>query len=356
MATPGRRKQRYVLDIDDVVKRGLMTKANAEELLRGLNASASTVALSVPVGGTNNGVFTDQQLLKYDAATGKIISAGFTGVLPGGNSVFVPHETGAIYSDQSVDKTSKANVEMPIAIHNLDLPVNSRWSDVLVTFQFAMDSLNASMTGLEVRFGADPTPPVGFIQPDKTLLYQVGASPDNLSVTWQAMGAVPDANAFDDPLIITLFGVPNDNPSYRTVITRASYRGLVPEPAGGGQKGIPVFINPTLVMTADLLAPTSWQTIDLTSMVPENSSAVILSARAESSQYNVADLVVRRSAAAPTEFLLLTSAAAGSGDWISNNNQGIYPFATFGVNRTFQWSTKNNTFNKIRMFVEGYVT
>lgn len=333
-----------------------MTKANAEALIRGINASGGTVKLAVPFGGTGNEIYTDQQLLKYDALTGKIVSAGFTGVLPGGNSIFIPRETGTIYTQDITDKLTNSATEIEIARHTTVLPPNSQWSDLMTTFQFTLMASNPTMTGLRILLGEDAIEPVEIISPSKTLLYQSGAAPDSQAVTWVAMGQIPTTHAFDDPLVVRLMGVPGDLASYRTVVSRISYRGVVPEPAAGGQKGIPVFFDPVVVVNANNLTQPVWQTFDCSLYVPSGVSAVILSAQAVSTTFGPAELRVRRSAADPTSHLVLTSAAAGGGDFISNNNQGIYPFATVGNVRSFQWAIPSSTFSSVALYLEGYVT
>lgn len=357
--TPGNRKQRYILDIDDVVKDGFMTKANAEALIRGINGSSGVVKLSVPFGGTNNATFVDQEVLKYDAASGKIVSAGFTGVLPGGNSVFIPRETGTIYTDLGVDKMTKSGVEMVIASQNFDLPANSQWSDLMVTFQFAMNDVNPSVTGLEVRLGDDATPPVGFVQPPKTLLYQVGASPDNVAVTWLAMGHIPLARSFDTTLNVNLYGAPQDLPSYRSVITRASYRGLQPEPAAGGQKGIPIFLDPEYVIfySPGGVPVIPWTTVDISPYVPETASAVLMSFHVRSNEQGSGGAIqVRRQLGSPVYTVVTAVTNNDEDDLDSDISMFILPFAQTAGVRTIDyqitWPFNAGAFVKLM----GYIT
>lgn len=356
MPNPGNRKQRYVLDIDDVVKDGFMTKDNAEALIRGINGSGGMVKLAVPFGGTNNGVFTDQELVKYDAATGKIVSAGFTGVLPGGNSIFIPRETGTLYSNSGVDTTTKSAAEMVIADQSFALPANSQWSDLMIVFQFAMNDLNPQVTGLEVRIGGDATPPIGFIQPAKPLLYQVGASPDNLSVTWIGMGQVPLSRAFDSPLQVRLYGSPQDITSYRSVITRASYRGLVPEPPTGGQKGVPVFIPPQIVYAG--AGAYGWATFDATTYVPAEASAVIIYCFARSNEQGGGSRNVNyRTESGAGVFVIGAVQTNDDEDDIDTSlTQMILPFKSAGGMQSFQVQVESYTNGGVNIVLLGYIT
>lgn len=90
-------RQRYSLDVDDLLQETLFTSANSDNLLRGVSQNATTF-LAVRAGGTGNGTFTDKQLLAYDAAQNKIISAGFAtdGKIPV-VSVSAPSDTTLIW-------------------------------------------------------------------------------------------------------------------------------------------------------------------------------------------------------------------------------------------------------------------
>lgn len=233
MPSSGRRKQRYVLDIDDVVRAGFMTKTNEEALMRGINASEGTVQLSVPFGGTNNALFNDQELIMYDAATQKLVSSGLTGLLPGGQSVFYPWETGVLYSKQGVDLSTVSASEVAIVDQTFTLPNNNTvWSDLLMHFSFRLNVGSVNLTGLRILLGDDVTEPSTIISPDKTFLYRLDDEVDYIYVQWTAMGHVPAAHIFDSELHVRLMAVPSDAPGFRTCLTRVSYRGVVPEEGG----------------------------------------------------------------------------------------------------------------------------
>lgn len=357
MSNPGNRKQRYILDIDDVVKDGFMTKANAEALIRGVNGSGGVVKLGVPFGGTNNASFNDQELLKYDAITGKIVSAGFSGVLPGGNSIFIPRETGTIYANNGVDQINSSATEMVLASQSFSLPANSLWSDLMVTFQTQLNASFPSVGGLEVRLGNDATPPSGFFQPNKTLFWIAQVPGDNSSVTWLGMGQIPLARAFDDPLVVNLYGAPQDIISYRTVITRASYRGLQPEPAAGGQKGIPIFLNPSYVFYAGVGA-TGWTTVDVSSRVPEGASAVMINTFARSNEQGGGSRNIKyRPQAGGGEYLLVSCQTNNDEDDIdTDTTQMILPFNTSGSVRSFQYLVEAYFNGGTNIVLTGYIT
>ena len=69
------RKQRYVLDFDDLLKEGFLTQANAGALIRGLNKSGSEDLLSVEVGGLGNNLFTNGQPIIFNASLNRFVSA-----------------------------------------------------------------------------------------------------------------------------------------------------------------------------------------------------------------------------------------------------------------------------------------
>jgi hypothetical protein len=68
-------KQRYILDVDDVVKDGFMIQANANEIVRGINKNANEV-LAVRVGGLGATVFNDGEFIYYNAAAKAFQSSG----------------------------------------------------------------------------------------------------------------------------------------------------------------------------------------------------------------------------------------------------------------------------------------
>lgn len=358
MPTPGNRKQRYVLDIDDVVRRGFMTQANAENLIAGLNESGSVEKLAVAVGGTNNDTFTDQELLRYDAATGKIVSAGVTGVLPGGASAFVPWETGALYSNSGLDTATKSSNEILLASQTFNLPANSLWSDLMMVYNSVLGPSGTTVTGLQMRFSGVATPPSTVIQMPATHVYQVGASPDTLALTWVAMGAIPSDRQTHSVLTVNLYGKPQDIPGLRALLTRVSYRGAVPAPTGG-QKGIPIFFA-TPVIVYNTPAPIGWTTFDATAYVPEGASAVLLWAqlREEGTGSSVGTpSTINYRASAGAYIYSLGSCMANSGsDADTTVSQQMLPFSTSGLTRSFQYSVTNNPNMNATIILLGYIS
>lgn len=357
MSNPGNRKQRYILDIDDVVKDGFMTKANAEALIRGINGSGGVVKLGVPFGGTNNAAFTDQELLKYDASTNKIISSGVTGVLPGGQSVFIPWETQVQYADAPVDTTTKSLSEIEIGTFSFPLGANAVWSDLLVVFQFALNSTNPSMTGLRLLLNDDVIEPSGIFFPSKTLLYQVEPASDTLMHTWVAMGPIPSSQNFSDPLVVRLLGIPQDAPNYRKAMVRLSSRHLVPSPAGGGQKGIPVFLQPSYLFYGGVGA-TGWTTVDITSRVPEGASAVLINTFARSNEQGGGSRNIKyRTEAGGGEYLLVSCQTNNDEDDIdTDTTQMILPFKSSGGVRSFQYLVEAYFNGGTNIVLTGYIT
>lgn len=357
MSNPGNRKQRYILDIDDVVKDGFMTKANAEALIRGINGSGGVVKLGVPFGGTNNAAFTDQELLKYDALTNKIVSSGVTGVLPGGQSVFIPWETQVQYADQSVDSTSKSVSEMEIGTFSFPLGANAVWSDLLLVFQFALNAANPSMTGLRILLNDEVIEPSTILCPQKTLLYQVEPASDTMVHTWVAMGSIPPSQNFNDPLVVHLLGVPQDLPNFRKCMVRLSSRHLVPSPAGGGQKGIPVFLTPDYLVYSGV-GSTGWTTVDISSRVPEGASAVLINTFARSNEQGGGSRNVKyRTQAGGGEYLLVSCQTNNDEDDIdTDTTQMILPFKSSGGVRSFQYLVEAFFNGGVNIVLTGYIT
>ena len=70
-------RQRYKLDVDDLLVPEFMTPFNANNLLAGINAARVKTPLAAAAGGTgniSNQAFKDTQLLRYNGANDKIIS------------------------------------------------------------------------------------------------------------------------------------------------------------------------------------------------------------------------------------------------------------------------------------------
>lgn len=71
----GKRKERYMLDVDDVLQESFFTKTNSERLIDGVNESEAETKFVTAVGGTNNDTFIDGKFLVYNATTKKITSS-----------------------------------------------------------------------------------------------------------------------------------------------------------------------------------------------------------------------------------------------------------------------------------------
>ena len=72
-----RNKQRYILDVDDLLEPEFLTTDNANRLLAGLNASMATTPLAAALGGTgviSKNTFKDGKLLRYNAVIDKIVN------------------------------------------------------------------------------------------------------------------------------------------------------------------------------------------------------------------------------------------------------------------------------------------
>jgi hypothetical protein len=274
--TSGRRKQRYLLDIDDVIRRGFMTEENSRAFLEGINQSGTDAHLAVPYGGTNNHVFADQELLRYDAPTRRIVSAGITGVLSGASSVFLPSVTGTIYNKDGVNLMNSSSVSMTIAEQLFFLPANHRWTEFMMVFQFRLTDSNPQVTGLEVLLGGGGIQPSHILSPSAATVYQVQGAPDSSTITWMAMGRVPPEHELNSQLAVRLIGAPQDVPSERSVITRIGYTGALAIPPAGGQKGVPIFLDPVVTLLNSPASDLAWHTIDISAHVPQGASAVIL--------------------------------------------------------------------------------
>lgn len=111
----------------------------------------------------------------------------------------------------------------------------------------------------------------------------------------------------------------------------------------------PVFIAPSTAITfTDLTASTGWVSYDASSAIPTTAKAVILEAEAimsgpnglvtvdlsnpELGNYTGKILIKKDTVSTTPSLLLLSLAAAGSGDFVAGSNQAIFPVTngTFG--------------------------
>jgi hypothetical protein len=359
MPTSVSRKQRYVLDVDDLVRQGFMSQENADALLHGLNASA-TAALDTAHGGTNNvtAAFVDQQLLKYDATTRKIVSAGITGVIPGGYTVFIPRETQTVYTVGAVNNSeiSVDAIPMVLASTQLVLPVNAQWSDVLVWFQFRLTQTALSMGGLRLTIGPDNEELTTLVQPSSTRIYTAGATPDEQWVTWVSMGQIPDSYALDTDLQLKLWGAASDVPEARSAGFRISYRGLQPAPDSSLQKGLPVFLNTPISVYAGNGSMIDWVQFELPTSIPATASALILVSKMASYSSNTSGTMYYRRYAGNYEYTIGRAVSSNGSDHDSSITQWTLPFHTASSYRSFQYKVGGAVNEGAYLHIIGYIT
>lgn len=352
-------RQHYRLDRDDDLQAAFMTRQNTEALIQGANESGSDHALAVGLGGTGSREFTDGQLIKYSAATGRLVSSGIVGVLPGGNSVFIPHETGVLYSKEGLDTAVTSDTDVLLASQAFTLPENSQWADLQIHFGFKLSELSPGLTGLRVLLGDDGQPAPTLIMPPETQEYNITGAGDSAYVHWICMGSIPDERKLDNPLRITLRGSPQDAAVHRTLLTRLSYSGVVPASTSAAQKGVPVFLPASPIIYQGAGPTPGWVTYDCSAAVPAGASAVILQTFARSSPVEVSEIVVRtRPHASSTVNILLGEAWTGDDNSRDTTvTQAMAPFLSDGAVRSFQYTIGGqNLETPITLRLLGYIT
>jgi hypothetical protein len=350
---PSPRKQRYALDFDDVIRRGLMNKANSEELVAGLNESETEEFVSTVVGGTNNDTFIDQEILIYDASTKKIISSGETIDTIGLHSVFVPHITGVKLDGGGATASVSTTENIVVASSSFDLPANCIWVELDVTFSFFLRGATSIVDSMSLLLGDDITTPIGMAT-SYNGPYASMDDNDSVSVSWNARGLISSGHDLDDPLIINVKAIPNDVIAYRKCITRVGYRQVVAS-GGAGAKGIPVFLSTPVSMTP--LADTTWHEFNLSAHVPAEASAVIIHGAMAQSETNNVYATQLRKAAGFTEYLLVaTTTNNDEDDKDTAVNQGIFPYKTLGAVRTIEHRTTAGGYERLELLLIGYVT
>jgi len=367
----GHRKQRYVLDIDDIVRRGFMTKANAEALLAGATESGTDVPLGVVAGGSGSKLFDDKELIYYDAVAKRFKSSGYAFDILGqitatpGN----PWNTGVVVSSDGVDNVTILDPvnDIPVLQQSVTRPADSKWVYYRVVFSFFVDDSESpeAVTEIKLRFGDDAVDPVGVC---KTFSgpFTVKTVDDSYLVTWQVEGIMPDDRSLDDPFLITVFMVgAGDDPSKRSGYVYLETRGPNTNQVPSQIRGIPVFLpTPIQVFTATgtNAGQPSWTSFDISGLVPPGSSAVILQSNGQCGSpdgHNTCYVQIRKDISAPVLFLTGYRAAAGD-DSTGTAGQGIFAFRENAGVRTFDYKIADNVNHgidgSVTLTVVGYIT
>lgn len=349
----GPRKQRYVLDVDDLVRRGFMTKANADQLLLGINESETDQNLAVIAGGTNNREFVDQELLLYDAVNKRFVSSGYTPLTISQASVFVPYVTGILFSDSGVDKSNTSLSTTVLVNQSFSLPENALWVDLDLSFGFCVSGASSTMSALEVLIGNDSgSSPL--IKTSYTGPY-TGLAGDQSYVSWRATGSIPTTHQLDNPLSIFVRGIPQDLAAARSCVTRMSFRHGVAPPVGGGSKGVPVFLSAPVVVPTNVTL-NEWHDFDITSCVPAGSSAVLIQSRFITVEAGYQATVYYRIGEGGVEYILGQNwTESEENDMDTDANQGMYPFKSLAGVRSFQYKF-DAPIGSSEIKVIGYIT
>jgi len=352
----GPRKQRYVLDIDDVVRRGLMTRNNADELIAGLNTSETEKQVAVVVGGTNNNSFIDNELIIYDAINKRFASSGYTPQTIGLASVFVPYITGVSFNNAGVDLTNNASDSITLVNQSFTLPPNAFWVELDLTFGFQIAGADSSMTGLAVYFGSDPGAAVSILTTYPGPYVIVDES-DSAWVSWKATGSIPLAHILDDPLTVTIKGIPQDVATCRSCLTKMGYRHSVAPPVGGGAKGVPVFF--TVPVIVPVVIDGIWKTFDISSYVPAGASAVILQffCSIHKDRDATVTFYVRKDSTS-FQFIGLRAENENNDSRSGGASQGLFPFKSEADVRSFDYlvSIGGSTEGTQEIKLVGYIT
>lgn len=363
----GRRQQRYVLDIDDVVRQGFLTQANSEELLRGLTASGTTAALGVKAGGTGSLTFADKELIYYDAAAKRLKSSGFNfdilsqiASAPGN-----PWNTGVVLRNDGVDRVTAldSGVDVRVLTQSVSRPADSQWVLIKAVLSFMVDQSGTPVAVNEIKFriGGESSEPSGLCK-SFSGPFSVGADSSYL-VNWHGELLVPNNHLLDDPFQLDIFvrgtaDVPSTRMGYIHYETRGPNTNQVPSQI----RGIPIFLAaPAVVFVGTVQA--TWTTYDISSIVPAGCSAVILQTNGQCNQpdnHNVCYVNIRKHSTAPV--LIACGYRAGGGDdQTGNAGQGVFAFRENAGVRTFDYQITDDTAHgiaggTITLTVIGYVT
>jgi hypothetical protein len=364
----GRRQQRYVLDIDDVVREGFLTKQNAEAIIRGLTGSDTTAALGIPAGGTGSLIFSDKELIYYDADAGRLKSSGYNFDILGqivsapGN----PWNTGVILRSNGVDTVSILDTGSDVLVldQSVPRPADSQWVLIKASLSFMVDQSGSPVPVTEIKFriGGEAFEPTGLC---KTFSgpFPVGAADNSYLITWHAELIVPDNHLLDDPFHVSIFvrGAA-DIPSSRSGFVHYETRGPNTNQVPSQIRGIPTFLDtPVPVFSGTIQS--SFTAFDISGIVPAGSSAVILQSNGQCSgpdSHNTCYVQIRKNSLSQEIFLTGYRAAADD-DATGTASQGIFPFQELAGVRTFEYKVADSanagiSGGTVSISVVGYVT
>lgn len=219
---PSTRKQRYLLDGDDLIKEQFMTPVNSRVLLQGLNAANPGIMLDPSIGGTGTGSYTNQKLLYYDATAGRIMSSEHDiSLLNNVREIVDPFHTGNFSATTPVDRnTLLAAAELSVLHPTFVLPVNCQWVYFKAQWAFNINTEIGGVTNIVVKMGTDSAP-----LSDLSSLYSGPFGGGSYWHTWSAEGVVPEAHRLESPLVIGIIVTgAGDNPGVRSGIIHVDYK------------------------------------------------------------------------------------------------------------------------------------
>lgn len=364
---PERRKQKYLLNGDDVVDRSFAEDpSNAENLVAGLNESGQPVPLAVAMGGLGNKAFTDQELIYYDATAQAFLPVGITkaqlDVVTGG-SLHTPFHSDEIYANDGVDTTTPLPAgELQVVNQTANLPAGHSWVAVFVSFQFRFkQSEGGPVTAVSVRFEDDPFAPSEFASLTPAASWE-GASGSDASevINWIGFGKVPEEYANNSTLNLKVFmtgtGSESDQPEMRAVVVKY----LVLDQAQAlatVNKGIPNFLSTPYLMASDAVPPTlnNWNNVVVSAYVPITASALILQAVGEmDGQTGPAAINLRRNSSSNVMPLLKMGPA--DTQVVNGAQQGIFPFDLTGGIRSIDYQLTNPGMTSWTLHLLGYIS
>jgi hypothetical protein len=333
------RKQRYLLDVDDLVRSGFWSPTNADSTVQGINQNG-TRSWSVARGGTNNGTFTDGRFIVFDQTRQAHVSSPYSiadlaGLLNFSNSGLY---TGAV-TVSGVNQTALSDTGVEVANLTAQLPTDGQWTWARVVFTSWITGPGA-LSNLSVALAGQVGLPTGWVC-SYAGPWQVTVDGQESQIVWMAEGPIPAAVAADTLLAFTLSasgsGGVGDDTSRRGAYVIAYYRQAQAAPAPAVVHGVPTFLtNPVAILT-NFAAATDWVTVDVTAQVPATASALLLEAEAHGGGLSyLGPLYIRPSGAGP-QLTLLSKAKGGETSGFDLIEQGMFPFISTGGTCTFQY-------------------